>query len=262
MSGGPRPSPDATSSGPSSRPRCRVAGRWRRARRRRRRTRVGVATTGGPRRRRRSAQSAGSAAGRPALRFPDRRGARGPGSRSRSRNSTESRMPPSPSVIVWCIRCSIAARPPRSPSMVTNSHSGRSRSKGWAARRAARSWSSASSASPPRSTQRRWWSRSKSGSSTHSGCSNGLRPTTTRSRRRGTARVASSMRARKVARTGARSNTVRFANAEDSWGSDSRAHMSVSSPVMCWSSVASTSRLDALLGLGPVPPRGDAMPGG
>ena len=54
----------------------------------------------------------------------------GTGSRSKSRNCTESRMPPSPSVIVWCRRWSMAARPPRRPSMVTNSHRGRSRSNG------------------------------------------------------------------------------------------------------------------------------------
>ena len=60
-------------------------------------------------------------------------------SRSTSMNSIDIRTPPSPSVIVWCICCTIAARPPSRPSMTVKRHSGRARSKGSAARRAARS---------------------------------------------------------------------------------------------------------------------------
>ena len=51
-------------------------------------------------------------------------------SRSRSMNSSDIRMPPLPSVIVWCIFCTIAARPSGRPSITVNSQSGRDRSNG------------------------------------------------------------------------------------------------------------------------------------
>ena len=78
---------------------------------------VVVAPVGGARRRRRRAR---------------RPGASGSGSRSKSTRLSESFSPPTPSVIVWWIRWSSAARPPSRPSMSVNSHSGRDRSSGGA----------------------------------------------------------------------------------------------------------------------------------
>ena len=49
------------------------------------------------------------------------------------------RTPPSPSVMVWCICCTSAARPSARPSMAVKRHSGRLRSNGSAASTAARS---------------------------------------------------------------------------------------------------------------------------
>ena len=51
-------------------------------------------------------------------------------SRSKSRNCSERRTPPSPSISVWWKRMSNAARPPLSPSMITICQSGRVRSNG------------------------------------------------------------------------------------------------------------------------------------
>ncbi len=57
---------------------------------------------------------------------------RGPSATLRvtSMNCSDRRIPPSPSVIVWCIFCTSAARPSGRPSTITNSHSGRVRSSG------------------------------------------------------------------------------------------------------------------------------------
>ncbi len=60
-------------------------------------------------------------------------------SRSKSRYSNDSWIPPSPSMIVWCIFCTSADLPPRSPSTIQNCHSGRVRSNGSTAIRLARS---------------------------------------------------------------------------------------------------------------------------
>jgi hypothetical protein len=95
-------------------------------------------------------------------------GGSGP-SRSRSMNSNDMRMPPLPSVMVWWSFCTMAARPSGSPSITVNSHRGRSVSKGARARSVARARASASTAPGGRVTHRRWWSRSKSGSSCHAG---------------------------------------------------------------------------------------------
>ena len=51
-------------------------------------------------------------------------------SRSKSRYCSDICMPPSPSVIVWCIFDTRAALPPRSPSTTVNCQSGRVRSNG------------------------------------------------------------------------------------------------------------------------------------
>ena len=66
-------------------------------------------------------------------------------SRSKSRNCSESRTPPSPSISVWWKRISSAARPPLRPSTITICHSGRVRSNGSAVSSDARSNRSRSS---------------------------------------------------------------------------------------------------------------------
>ena len=156
----------------------------------------------------------------------------GAGSRSKSRNCTESRMPPSPSVIVWCRRWTMAPRPSDRPSTTTNSQSGRVRSNGWRLSVATRCSRSSMSAVPPRSTHLRWWSRSNKGSSRHSGGASRAGLGTTFWRSRGTATTARSMRARNFLRSTGRSKTVRLANAEDSCGSRSSSHMSASNSLM------------------------------
>ena len=72
-------------------------------------------------------------------------GACGSGSRSKSTSASESFRPPTPSVIVWWIFWSSAARPSARPSMSVNSHSGRARSSGCSASAPQRSSSARSS---------------------------------------------------------------------------------------------------------------------
>ena len=69
---------------------------------------------------------------------------------------SDSLMPFSPSVMVWCIFCTIAPRPSASPSTTVNSHSGRVRSKGSPASSAASSYSCASEPGRASVTWRKW----------------------------------------------------------------------------------------------------------
>ncbi len=140
-------------------------------------------------------------------------------------NSTDMRMPPLPSVMVWCSFWTIAARPSGRPSITVNSHRGRFGSSGARARSAARARTSESWEPGGRVTQRRWWSRSKSGSSIQLGVS-GPRPGWTLRRRRGTTRLARHILCRRRSWSGARSKKLMLAKLEDRNGSDSRVHIS------------------------------------
>ena len=89
---------------------------------------------------------------------------------SKSTNASDSRRPPTPSVIVWWIFCSSATRPSGSPSMSVNSQSGRARSSGCSASEAHRSSSARSELPSPGSATRRMCAvRSSVGSSANAG---------------------------------------------------------------------------------------------
>ena len=83
-----------------------------------------------------------------------------------------------PSTMQWWILKTSAQRPPSSPSTSHVSHSGRSRSSGSDISRPIRRQNAASSPGAASAVWRRWYSRSKCGSSTQTGrpSSNGTRP--------------------------------------------------------------------------------------
>ena len=116
-------------------------------------------------------------------------------------------MPPSPSVIVWCIFDTRAALPPRSPSTTVNCQSGRIRSNGSSVINVPRSSSWRIEPGLGRAMRRTWTSMSNPGSSAHIGADRLTGAGCTRQRKRGTFQVARSMRARRRSKSGGRSTT-------------------------------------------------------
>ena len=136
---------------------------------------------------------------------------------------------PRPSATLWCTLSTYAARPPSSPVTILASHGGRSRSNGVRAIDAARSRSSRRPPGRPTSSRTRWCERAKSGSGTQAGVPQSPHGSRTRSRRRGTKRVAHSWDARTRSQSGAVSRTSRMMTGDRRRGSTSARHIMVSS---------------------------------
>ena len=159
----------------------------------------------------------------------------GPGTtRSRPRSTTCAAisMPPTPSVRAWWSFMTSAARLAGSPSTRVNSHSGRSWSN--ELRPAARARSSTAAMPPPRCTRtrRRCSDRSKSGSTTQRGGANPNGTVTSFWRKRGTSRVARSMRSDSTSQSGARSNVATATIVARSSGSRSSVTVNASTGLM------------------------------
>ena len=133
-----------------------------------------------------------------------------------------------PSAIVWFTFVIHTAVPSSRPSISVNSHRGRARSSG--AMHMGSSSSRTCSSVPGAGTRvrRRWYERSKSGSTAHTGIVTGKVGSTTRCRSGRTRRVTRSQVSTSRFQSGDRSRTNRPSSVDRAWGSDSLRYIIVS----------------------------------